>query len=174
MLLLAREYDRAIEEARRLLELEPNSPWPHFIDGIACRQKYFEQFVSGVRITVDPSMGPALAERAVAGHLKCVELSPGTDYYLGWLGLALGAVGRKDEARAVLDRLRKSERYNLPTGFAHCHFGLGEIDAAFEWFDRAVDERDQQIMPILSYAHFDPLRSDPRFDRLMRKMKLRV
>ena len=174
ILLLAREYDRAIEEARCLLELEPNSPWPHFIEGIACRQKYYDQFVTGVRISVDASMAQVLAERAVAEHWKCVELSPGTDYYLGWLGLALGAVGRKDEARTVLERLRKSGRYNLPSGFAHCHFGVGEIDAAFDWFDKAIDERDQQIMPILSYAHFDPLRPDPRFHALLRKMKLQI
>jgi len=46
------------------------------------------------------------------------------------------------------------------------------FDAVFEWFDRAVEERDQIMMPILSYAHFDPLRNDPRFAAVLRKMKL--
>ena len=41
-----------------------------------------------------------------------------------------------------------------------------------EWFDRAVEERDQNMMPILSYAHFDPLRSDARFQDLLRHIGL--
>ena len=165
MLLLAREYDRAIDEARPLLELEPTSPWPHYIIGVAYRQKYFEESICG-------NVKPDFAEKAIAGHLRAIELSPRSDVLLGWLGLALGVCGRKAEARAVLEQLQRSERYILPTSFAHVHFGLGEIDAAFEWFDRAVEERDQIMMPILSYAHFDPLRKDPRFATLLRKMKL--
>jgi tetratricopeptide (TPR) repeat protein len=165
MWLFARDYDRAIDEARALVELEPSSCWPPFITGIAYRQKYFEACARGER-------HPDWAEEAVAGHLRAVELAPGLDHILGWLGLALGVCGREAEARAVLERLRRSERYVLPTSIAHIHFGLGEIDAAFEWFDRAVEERDQMMMPILSYAHFDPIRNDPRFAALLRKMKL--
>lgn len=41
--------------------------------------------------------------------------------------------------------------------------GLREVDAAFEWLERAVDARDQLMMPLKSYAFFDPLRADPRF-----------
>ena len=165
MLLLAREYDRAIDEARVMLELEPNSCWPPFITGIAYRQKYFEESVRG-------NVRPDFAEKAIAGHRRAVELAPGADHLLAWLGFALGVCGRKAEARAVLEQFQRSERYILPTNFAHVHLGLGEIDAAFEWFDRAVEERDQNMMPILSYAHFDPLREDPRFAALLRKMNL--
>jgi TolB-like protein len=172
MLLLAREYDRAIDEARGLLELEPTSPWPHFITGVAYRQKYFEESVGGVRETVGASARPDFAEEAVAGHLRAIELSPRSDVLLGWLGLALGVCGRKAEARAVLEQLQRSERYILPTSFAHVHLGLGEFDAAFQWFERAVEERDQIMMPILSYAHFDPIRKDPRFAAMLRKMNL--
>jgi tetratricopeptide (TPR) repeat protein len=174
MLLLAQQYDRAIEVARGLLELEPTSPWPHFIIGVAYRQKYFEDSTGRRRWTVDPATGPDFVTEAVTEHLKAVELSPGSDVLLGWLGLALGVCGNKAEARAVLERLHRSERYILPTSFAHVHYGLGEFDAAFEWFDRAVEERDQIMMPLLSYAHLDPIRGDPRFAALLRKMKLQA
>jgi TolB-like protein len=165
MLLLARDYDRGIDEARVMFELEPNSCWPPFITGIAYRQKYFEESLRG-------NVRPDFAEKAIAGHRRAVELAPGAHHLLAWLGFALGVCGRKAEARAVLEQFRRSEYYILPTSFAHVHLGLGEIDAAFEWFDRAVEERDQNMMPILSYAHFDPLRADPRFAALLRKMKL--
>ena len=84
----------------------------------------------------------------------------------------LGVCGRQDEAREILQQLQQSGTYILPTNLAHLYLGLGEIDAAFEWFDRAVEERDQNMMPTLSYAHFDPLRPDLRFTALLRKMKL--
>lgn len=165
MLLFGRDYDRAISEARRLQELEPASPWPHFVIGIACRQKYADAAQSG-----NPM--PELADEAIREHRMAVELSAGLNYHLGWLGLALGVCGHEAEAREVLARLERSAQYNLPTNLGQIHYGLGEIDAAFEYFDRAIEERDQNMMPILSYAHWDPIRSDPRFAQLVRKMKL--
>jgi len=162
---LARDYDRAIDEAQIMLDLEPTSCWPPFVLGITYRQKYFEESVRG-------HLRPDFAEKAVAGHRRAAELASGAEMFLGWLGFALGVCGRKAEARAVLEQLQRSDRYILPTYFAHVHFGLGELDAAFEWFDRAVEERDQNMMMILSFAHLDPIRGDPRFAALLRKMKL--
>jgi serine/threonine-protein kinase len=162
---LARDYDRAIDEAQVMLDLEPTSCWPPFVLGITYRQKYFEESVRG-------HLRPDFAEKAVAGHRRAAELASGAEMFLGWLGFALGVCGRKAEARAVLEQLQRSDRYILPTCFAHVHFGLGELDAAFEWFDRAVEERDQNMMMILSFAHLDPIRGDPRFAALLRKMKL--
>lgn len=115
---------------------------------------------------------PDVAAKAIAEHRRAVELSPGLDFFLGWLGLALAVCGRPSEARSLLDQFRKSNHYILPTSYAHIHLGLGEIDSAFQWFDRAVEEHDQMMVPILSYAHYDPIRQDPRFTALLRKMKL--
>jgi hypothetical protein len=50
--------------------------------------------------------------------------------------------------------------------------GLRDVDRALEWLDRAVDTRDQLMMPIKSYVFFDPIRNDPRFHALLRKMRL--
>jgi len=58
------------------------------------------------------------------------------------------------------------------TSFAWIHLGLRELEPAFDWLDRAVDERDQYMMPIRSYGFFDPIRSHPRFLALLRKMRL--
>jgi hypothetical protein len=93
---------------------------------------------------------------------------------VGWLGLMLGMSGRADEARGVLERLEAMApiRYVPPSMFAFTHLGLRDVDRAFEWLDRAVDARDQLMMPIKSYVFFDPIRADPRFQSLLRKMKL--
>jgi len=164
MRLLARDHDGGLDEARGLLELEPSSWLPPLLAGLAYRQKY-EQSLRG-------SPRPDFAEKAIAWHRRAIELAPGAEHLLGWLGFALAVCGRTDEARGLLEQLYRSDRYVLPTLFAHLHLGLGEIDAAFESLERAVDERDQCMLPILSYAHFDELRGDSRFVRLLHKMRL--
>ena len=55
---------------------------------------------------------------------------------------------------------------------AWIHLALGEIDEAFVWMDRAVDCADLMIAPIRSYSFLDPVRGDPRFHALLRKMNL--
>ena len=74
----------------------------------------------------------------------------------------------------MLERLEVMARttYVPPTSFAWVYLGLRDVDRAFEWLDRAVDAHDQLMMPIKSYAFFDPIRADPRFAALLRKMKL--
>ncbi len=170
MFLLARDYEAAVDESRRLLGIQPDSCWAHFFTGVAWRQVHFEE-VTGRRPRPASMESLDLPGEAIRAHLQALELSPGT-YFLGWLGLAYGACGRRDQAREVLERLRHAEGYVLPSGIAHTYLGLGEVDAAFEWLDRAVDQRDQQMMPILSYAHYDAIRGDPRFGALLRKMNL--
>ncbi len=93
---------------------------------------------------------------------------------LGWQGLALGLAGKIAEARAVLGRLHAiaGQSYVPPTSFAWTYLGLGQIDEAFIWMDRAVDAPDRMMSPIKSYPFFDPLRNDPRFKSLLQKMNL--
>ncbi len=155
MLLLWHRYDRAITEARRLLELEPSAYWGHLVIG-SCHRDL------------------RMFDEAIAAGRRAVELSGNSAAMLGWLGLSLASGGQKAEARALLKRLHgmAAQTYVPPTSFAWIHIGLGEMDSAFEWLDRAIDARDQFMMAIKSYAFFDPIRSDPRFAALLRKMNL--
>jgi TolB-like protein/Tfp pilus assembly protein PilF len=155
VLLLWRRYDRAMEQARRILELEPRAYWGHALTGSCFRDQ-------------------GMFEKAIAAHRTAVELSGGASAMVGWLGLSLALGRQPDEARIMLERLheRAAHTYVPPTSFAWVHLGLGETDGAFEWLDRAVEARDQFIMPIKSYWFFDPIRSDPRFAALLRKMRL--
>jgi tetratricopeptide (TPR) repeat protein len=155
MLWLGRHYDRAIEQAKILLELEPAGYLSHFAAGLYYREK-------------------GMFDEAIAAHRRAVELSGGSPLMLGWLGLALAQSGNTAEARAVLDRLHPiaHETYVPPTSFAWIHLGLGEIDDAFTWMDRAVDGRDQMMIPIKTYPFLDAIRADPRFSALLRKMNL--
>jgi len=154
-LVLGRQYERGIEEGRRLLALDPNYYAAYFAIAVGHRSqgRYAE---------------------AVAFHRRAVELSGGTAAMWGWLGLSLGLANETAEARDVLRRLSEmaAKGYVPPTSFAWTHLGLGEIDTAFEWLNRAVEVCDQLLMPIKSYPFLDPIRSDPRFAELLRKMHL--
>jgi TolB-like protein/tetratricopeptide (TPR) repeat protein len=154
-LFFGRQYERALEQANKLVELEPE----HQLSQMVIGQVY---------------LGMQRFEDSVVALRRAVNLSGEFPLMLGWLGLALGLGGRKEEARTVLERLRALEhhRFVLPTSFAWVHFGLGEIDDAFVWMERAVDRNDGWIPALKSYPFLDPIRSDLRFHALLRKMNL--
>ncbi len=74
----------------------------------------------------------------------------------------------------MLERLHEiaTKAYVAPGNLALTYLGLGEIDSAFEWLDRAIDARDHTMTPIKTYPFFDPIRTDRRFLSLLSKMNL--
>lgn len=152
---LARDYDNAIREARFFEELEPESYMAPFLFANIFRDS-------------------GRYEEAIAPQRRAVELSGGAPQMLGWLGLNLALAGNTAEARAVLCRIQAiaAQAYVSPTSFVWVYVGLGEIKEAFVWMERAIDERDSMIIPIKTYAFLDPLRGDPHFLALLRKMNL--
>jgi TolB-like protein len=155
MLWLGRHYDLAMEQARRLIHLDPAHFLGHGAKGhIHCMEQAFDQAVPALR--------------------RACQLSGDAPMVLGWLGLALAQSANGVEARSLLNRLHAiaAQAYVPPTSFAWIHFGLGEIDDAFVWMDRAIEARDHMMTPIKTYPFLDPIRSDPRFAALLRKMNL--
>ena len=62
------------------------------------------------------------------------------------------------------------ERYVLPYGFALIHTGLGELEEAFEWLERAYQDRNGRMAFLQVDPRLDPLRDDPRFQDLLSRM----
>jgi tetratricopeptide (TPR) repeat protein len=153
VLWLNRQYGQAIEQARLIVAFEPSAFTGHFALGLFLRE--LGRF-----------------DEAIDAHRTAVALSGGSPLMLGWLGLALGQAGCAGEARAVLERLHAvaTVGYVAPSSFAWTHLGLGEIEPAFMWMDRAIDGRDPMIMPIQSYPFLDPIRADARYTALLRKL----
>jgi serine/threonine-protein kinase len=152
---LRRDYDRGLEQVRLVLEVDPTNFTAHFARGLT-------------------SLDAGRPADAVDAFRRSAELSGGLPLALGGLGLALAKGGDAAGARALGERIRAMPPhvYVPPTSLAFLHLGLGEIDAFFEWMDRAIDARDHMITPIKTYPFFDPIRGDPRYDGLLRKMNL--
>ena len=92
---------------------------------------------------------------------------------LMYLGHALGVTGARKEGRKVLAEMQalSQSRYVPPDYIAMVYEGLGDRDRAIEWYQRAVEERSMNLW-ILPDQRLDPIRSDPRFQNLMRRMRL--
>jgi TolB-like protein/Tfp pilus assembly protein PilF len=149
-----RQYDRAIEESRKAIELDPNF-WPgHTFLGLAYEK-----------------MGRF--SEAVAELEKARKLDDSPTIY-EMLGGAYAAWGKKEEAKKVLTELteRSSRRYVCPYEVATIYAGLGERDAAFEWLGKAVEARADCVPWIKPDPKIDPLRSDPRYAALLRRVGL--
>jgi serine/threonine-protein kinase len=74
----------------------------------------------------------------------------------------------------VLDGLYAAarERYITPVAFVMLHTGLGEADRAFDWLDRALEDRRGWLAYLKVEPLLDPIRGDPRFGRLLERMRL--
>ena len=90
------------------------------------------------------------------------------------LGYALAKSGQKAEARSVLEGLLKSsaERYVSPYHIALVYNGLGEHDEALAWLERAYAQRTPAIVFLKVEPKWNNLRSDPRFQNLLRRVGL--
>ena len=93
---------------------------------------------------------------------------------LGSLGWAYASTGRTAEALKLLEELqeRAQKQYTPSWSFAAIYRGLGEMDKAFDWFEKAVDEREPLMLHIRVHPNNDRMRTHPRYPALLRKMNL--
>jgi tetratricopeptide (TPR) repeat protein len=119
-------------------------------------------------------LGLGRFEESIAAFRRAFDLSDDLPVTLGWLGLTLGLSGQNAQARRVLEQLRDlgTKRYVLPSSIAWVHLGLGEIDDALAWMERAIERNDGWMPAMKSYTFLEPLKDDPRFRALIRKLNL--
>jgi tetratricopeptide (TPR) repeat protein len=149
----AHRYAQAIVELRKAIDLNPNNWYAHCYLGRAYEQQ--GQFPEGI----------AEFQEAVrsAGDITEPKAS---------LGRAYAVSGRRAEARKVLDELNEVSKrvYVSPYNVALIYAGLGEKDQALAWLERAFAERSTSMPYLKVDPEFDSLRSEPRFQTLLRRM----
>ena len=90
------------------------------------------------------------------------------------MGYVYAVFGRRSEAQHMLNELkeRSKQRYVPPYNIAMVYVGLGEKEQAFQWLDKAYEDRNQFMARLKTEPKFDSLRSDPRFGDLVRRVGL--
>jgi TolB-like protein len=154
ILLFARRHGDAVRELRGLVALEPdNSPALWYL---------------GIGLIHSSRLDEAID---VLGRSVARERHPGP---LAALALAYGRAGRRADAQHVLDELtRKAQTtYVPPAAFVVAHIALGDVDGAFGWLERAYAERSNIMRGLKVNPNLDPLRADPRFADLLRRVGL--
>jgi len=104
-----------------------------------------------------------------------LRLTGDTPFALARLGHGYATAGKRKEARAVLAQLdsMSKQRYVSPYDMAIVHVGLHENNQAFQWLQKALEERSVWMGYLKVEPQFDALRSVPRFDELLRSVGLR-
>ncbi len=151
----ARQYDKAIEQFQEALEMDPQSPMLHM--GLAGSYVELRRF-----------------DDAIAEARKAIAQSEGSTESLATLGDVYARAGMRDEARKVLAELANlsKRKYVSSAGVALIHADLGDRDQAFASLEEAYRNRDTWLAYLKVFPSFDPLRSDPRFADLVRRVGL--
>ncbi len=154
-LILAKQYDAAIEECRRTIDLDPGFGIAYEVmaGAYAAKGRYQEAL-------------PLMA--------RAVEINPANAFAVGQLGSIRGRLGQRPEALHVLDQLTRAanERYVPALAYAVVHVGLGNTDLALDWLDKAYEERSNRLAYLGLEPVWEPLRSDARFNDLLRRIGL--
>jgi TolB-like protein/DNA-binding winged helix-turn-helix (wHTH) protein/Flp pilus assembly protein TadD len=153
LLNIAHSYDESILQSRKTIEMDPNFALAHNQLGQAYLQKH-------------------MPEEAVPELQKAVELSGGSPTCIANLARAYVASGRRSEAVELLGGLKKrsSPAYSDASEIATIYASLGDMNQAMNWLEKAYNERFNP--GVLIRPGFDPLRSDPRFEDLLRRVGL--
>jgi DNA-binding winged helix-turn-helix (wHTH) protein/TolB-like protein/Tfp pilus assembly protein PilF len=154
-LYFSREYDQAIEQANKTLELDPSFGVGHWHLGLAYLQK--KRF-----------------EDAISQQKQAFVLSGGSLLMKAALGQAYAVADNRAEAVKILDELKavSQQRYVPSSEIAAIYVGLGEREQALHWLRKALEERAFHLIYLKVRPEFDPLRSDPRFADLLRHIDL--
>jgi TolB-like protein/DNA-binding winged helix-turn-helix (wHTH) protein/Flp pilus assembly protein TadD len=153
LLVLAHSYDESIRQSRKTIEMDPNFALAHNQLG----QAYLQEHMN---------------EEAVAELQKAVQLSVGSPTSIANLARAYVAVGKRSDAQKLLSDLKKrsSPSSSYAAEISVIYAALGDADQAMNWLEKGYEERFNP--GVLLRPGFDPLRSDPRFESLVRRVGL--
>jgi serine/threonine protein kinase/Tfp pilus assembly protein PilF len=152
-LYLSRQFDQAIQQCHKTVELDPNYAVAYAMLGQAYASK-------------------GLYREALPDLDKYLALSRGGAASLALFGYAHARLGERNEALRMLEELRAlAKRSFVPAfSFALIYAGLEDKDQAFTWLEKACEERFNRLAYVNVEALWDPLRSDPRFAELLRRI----
>jgi serine/threonine-protein kinase len=149
----ARRYDKAISQLQKTLEMDPDFQIALWLLGLT--------YVSLARY-----------EDATASFQKAMQLPGGIVYSAGYLGMSYALSGQKEKALKMLNQIDEllEKGYSILLHKVALYIGLGEMDQAFEFLGKACMEKESHLTFLKIHPVFDPLRGDPRFNDLLKKI----
>jgi serine/threonine protein kinase/tetratricopeptide (TPR) repeat protein len=182
-------FEEAVAAAKRALDLDPvSAAGSHFLAVQFYLSRRFDQAIQECHKTLemdpDYAIAYALLGQAYAGKRLYREALPDLDKYLALsrgsasslelLGYAHAQLGERNEALRMVEELRGLAKRSFVSSFSFAlvYAGLEDRDQAFTWLEKACEERFNRLVYVKVEAFWDPLRSDPRFAELLRRIGL--
>jgi eukaryotic-like serine/threonine-protein kinase len=146
----AHQYDKAIEQLRKTIEMDQSFYFAHALLGMAYEMKDDVQ-------------------DAIAEYQKAIQLND-DPFMLALLAHVSATSGKRDEALKLLNQLKEisKRRFVYAYGIALVYAGLGDKDQAFQWLEKSCQDREARITRLKVDPLMDNLRSDPRFESVLR------
>jgi serine/threonine protein kinase/tetratricopeptide (TPR) repeat protein len=181
------DADAAVSSARRAVELDPASPFnrQHLAWTLYHARRFDEAQAQAARsFATDPDYGHARSgygwilrqagryEEAVEHGRRAAELMR-APWPVASLAATYAAMGEREEARALLDKLAAESaagRHVSPFNLAVAHLHLGERGRALELLEESLEVRDVWNVWIPTEPQLDPLRGEPRFEEMLRRL----
>jgi eukaryotic-like serine/threonine-protein kinase len=156
MYYFAGKYDLAIQQCKKVLDLDPKFGISHWVLGLVYEQK--EMF-----------------QEAIAAFEESVALFGRTAIALGALGNSYAVGGKRDEAMKIAEELTEQSKHGNVSPFYRglIYVGLGEPDVAFEFLERAAEQRSSAMIYLKINPQLKPLHDDLRFSSLLQRLGLR-
>ncbi|HXN72988.1 MAG TPA: protein kinase [Candidatus Acidoferrales bacterium] len=150
---MARNFDRSIQECHRTLEMAPDL----FLAYVVLAQSY---------------AGKGMYREAMAEVDKVPAMFRSIPGVAGLRGYVHGLLGERSEAQQIIEQLKAVSKQRYVPGFyiALAYAGLGDNDQAFAWLEKSVEERFVRLAYFAKEPLWDPIRSDPRFVELVRRV----
>jgi serine/threonine protein kinase/Flp pilus assembly protein TadD len=151
----ARQYGESVAQALKAIQAEPDDSWSHIILGWDYEQQgRFEEAISELQ--------------------TAVKLFGDKEFALAALGHAYALAGKKQQTEEVLAKLKNMEKHGYVSAFdmAVIYTGAGDKEKALQWLEKAFEERSSFLIYSRWEPRLDPLRSDPRFQALLRRIGL--
>jgi TolB-like protein/Flp pilus assembly protein TadD len=185
------QRDEALKESKRALELDPLSSHlsvdlaSHYVINGQC-----DEAIGLLRKTLETDPRSTFVrlylgwaydqngnyQEAIANYDEVIRQIGRDPYTLAYLGHAHGMSGNRAEAKRLLGELteRSKQAYVFPLCLVYIYVGLGDKVQAFTWLEKAYEEKDTNLIaPGIRFdPMLEPLRSDPRFADLLRRMNL--
>ena len=155
ILFYSRRYDEAVDELRSALAVRPD-------DGVVLWYLGFALMAKGQ------------PEEAIPVLEKAVSVSDRSPAVVGTLVRAYAHAGRRADAIRLLAVLkqRRKKGYVPAPAFVNAYLGLGEYDEAFVWLEEEYKEESNSLQFLKVHPFYDPIRDDPRFKDLLRRVGL--
>jgi serine/threonine-protein kinase len=156
MYMLARRNDDALAQGKKVYDLEPDFVLGRYLLGLAYNAN-------------------GMYQEAISLTEKPLQADPANQLMLQVVGYAYARSGRRNEANAIISRFKEISKTQYVISFfvATIYAGLGENEKALAELEAAFQERDWRMSALLKLEPtLDPLRDDPRFRELLKRMKL--